>query len=79
MTNLSKEFRVRLEESCSVARLPIVEARRSASGDAEKLLLELPDGLQIEAVVLRTPERNTLCVSTQAGCAHGCAFWPGII
>ncbi len=74
MTNLPKEFRARLEESCSVARLPVITARRSASGDAEKLLLELPDDLRIEAVVLRTPERDTLCISTQAGCAHGCAF-----
>jgi len=74
MTNLSKELRACLEESCSVARLPVSEARRSASGDAEKLLLDLPDGLQIETVVLRTPVRDTLCVSTQAGCAHGCAF-----
>jgi 23S rRNA (adenine2503-C2)-methyltransferase len=74
MTNLPKELRVALEEQCTVARLPVVEARLTVAGDAEKLLFGLADGLQIEAVILRTPERDTLCISTQAGCAHGCAF-----
>jgi 23S rRNA (adenine2503-C2)-methyltransferase len=74
MTNLSKELRGRLEEHCTLARLPVSAVRRSAAGDAEKLLFELADGLRIEAVILRAPERDTLCVSTQAGCAHGCTF-----
>lgn len=74
MTDLPMAFRRRLDERCSLERLPVVAARRSAAGDAEKLLFDLGDGPQVEAVVLRAGDRDTLCVSTQAGCAHGCAF-----
>ncbi len=74
MTDLPTELRRRLDVRCSLERLPMVAARRSAAGDAEKLLLDLGDGPQVEAVVLRAGDRDTLCISTQAGCAHGCAF-----
>lgn len=74
MTDLPQDLRRRLEESCSLERLPVAESRRSATGDAEKLLLRLVDGDAVEAVVLRAGGRDTICISTQVGCAHGCAF-----
>jgi len=38
---------------------------------SERLLVELPDGQSVECVLL---PRDGLCVSTQVGCAVGCAF-----
>ena len=46
----------------------------SADGSTTKLLVELHDGEQVEAVVMRHDRRATLCVSSQVGCAMGCQF-----
>ena len=45
-----------------------------ASDRTEKLLLELHDGQFIECVLMREPDRRTVCISTQVGCAMGCVF-----
>jgi 23S rRNA (adenine2503-C2)-methyltransferase len=45
-----------------------------ASDRTEKLLLRLHDGEHIECVLMREPERVTVCISTQVGCAMGCVF-----
>lgn len=45
-----------------------------ASDRTEKLLLELHDGQLIECVLMREPDRRTICISTQVGCAMGCVF-----
>lgn len=43
--------------------------------NSTKALVELEDGLKIEVVLLRhSGGRNTVCVSSQAGCALGCSF-----
>lgn len=39
-----------------------------------KTLFNTRDGLKIEAVLMRYDKRNTLCISSQAGCALGCTF-----
>ena len=36
--------------------------------------LELQDGENIECVLMREPDRRTICISTQVGCAMGCVF-----
>lgn len=49
--------------------------RHQVSSDrTEKLLLELPDGRSVEAVLMRETGRRTVCISTQVGCAMGCTF-----
>jgi 23S rRNA (adenine2503-C2)-methyltransferase len=46
-----------------------------ADDGTEKLLLQLADGHRIECVLLRQgPQRRTICISTQVGCAMGCVF-----
>jgi 23S rRNA (adenine2503-C2)-methyltransferase len=45
-----------------------------AEEGTEKVLLKLPDGECIEAVLMREEDRRTVCVSTQVGCPVGCAF-----
>ena len=71
--SLRDDGRVQLSTSREIRRL------RSADGLTSKLLLDLHDGQQIEAVEMKTAAdgqtgRKTICVSTQAGCAMGCVF-----
>ncbi len=50
-------------------------ARRDVSGDGtEKFLLELQDGRRVESVFIPRTPHQTLCLSTQVGCAMGCTF-----
>ena len=50
-------------------------ARRTADGGlTTKWLWALRDGGQVETVLMEYPDRVTVCVSTQAGCAMGCEF-----
>lgn len=46
----------------------------SPDGQTVKWLWALPDGVRIETVLMHYPDRSTVCVSTQAGCAMGCGF-----
>jgi 23S rRNA (adenine2503-C2)-methyltransferase len=43
-------------------------------GDTVKYLWRLHDGSLIESVLMRYPERVTMCISSQAGCGMGCPF-----
>src|SRR5579883_3340238 len=73
MTNLPLEFRQHLKTRFTLAPLGVAALNRSADGTA-KLLLRLEDGREIESVIIPTPDRVTLCISSQAGCAMKCAF-----
>ncbi len=73
MTNLPAALRKLLAERCNPAA-PEVRERRTADDGATKYLLACRDGEQIEAVLIPSRDRRTLCVSTQAGCAFRCAF-----
>ncbi|MFC0315165.1 23S rRNA (adenine(2503)-C(2))-methyltransferase RlmN [Gordonia phosphorivorans] len=44
------------------------------SGTTRKTLWRLHDGTLLESVLMRYPERNTLCISSQAGCGMACPF-----
>jgi 23S rRNA (adenine2503-C2)-methyltransferase len=46
----------------------------SKDGKTAKILLVLADGLKIESVLMRHDKRNTVCVSSQAGCSLDCVF-----
>jgi 23S rRNA (adenine2503-C2)-methyltransferase len=53
---------------------PVVESREKSSDRTEKFLLRLVDGKHIESVFIPDTPAQTFCVSTQVGCAMGCAF-----
>ena len=73
MTNLPRELRDALAESFSISSL--TERQRAESRDGTvKFLFGLADGQSVESVLIPEPKRLTLCISTQAGCAYGCAF-----
>jgi 23S rRNA (adenine2503-C2)-methyltransferase len=73
MTNLSKEVRSFLASSFEISRLNALKTESSRDG-TKKYLFELEDGNMIESVLI--PERGhyTACISSQVGCAMGCAF-----
>ncbi|MCO1582045.1 MULTISPECIES: 23S rRNA (adenine(2503)-C(2))-methyltransferase RlmN [unclassified Crossiella] len=43
-------------------------------GTTRKTLLRAHDGTLIESVLMRYPDRATLCISSQAGCGMACPF-----
>jgi 23S rRNA (adenine2503-C2)-methyltransferase len=74
MTNLPLSLRARLEAEARVSSLRPLVTLDSDDGETRKTLFGLPDGPQVEAVLMRYRRRRTLCISTQAGCAMGCPF-----
>ncbi|MCL1804908.1 MAG: 23S rRNA (adenine(2503)-C(2))-methyltransferase RlmN [Clostridiales bacterium] len=78
MTNISKSLRDRLDADYPLVRSELIRRRVSADG-TKKYLFALEDGVRIESVLMSHREetghiRHTICLSTQAGCAMGCAF-----
>jgi 23S rRNA (adenine2503-C2)-methyltransferase len=74
MTNLSKALREQLEEQCYLT-VPQVERKQVSRLDGTiKYLWKLRDGNCIETVLMRYQHGNTVCISSEVGCAMGCAF-----
>lgn len=73
MTDLSKEQRETLAERTSFSWPPIAGIEHSEDGTV-KYGLRLHDNNYIEAVLIPEEGRNTLCVSSQVGCAMACKF-----
>ncbi len=73
-SNIAKPFREKLNETFCFQPLTVAMDLKSSDGQTNKLLFTLPDGKQIESVLMRYSERNTICISTQVGCPMNCAF-----
>lgn len=74
MRNLPETLRRDLDACARTLPVRIVQKLQSSDGETTKFLLELNDGEQIECVLMRTTYGNSVCVSSQAGCAMGCRF-----
>lgn len=74
LINIPKELRSRLSAEFEFTPLFEVKNIRSSDGQTNKFLFQLQDGKKIEAVLMRYLKRNTICISTQVGCAMNCAF-----
>ena len=74
MKNLPMALREKLDDVAQTLPVKIVKKLQSADGETTKFLLELNDHEQIECVLMRTTYGNSVCVSSQAGCAMGCKF-----
>ena len=72
-TNVPKAVRAQVVEHLTPA---LETAAESVSDDGEtvKWLWTLADGHQVETVLMHYPDRTTVCVSSQAGCAMACSF-----
>jgi len=73
MTDLAKEFRAALAASATMSRFTGSMVECSQDG-AVKFAFRLEDDHLIESVLIPEEDRNTLCVSSQVGCAMGCGF-----
>lgn len=73
-TPLPHSLRGKLAESFEFTHLKPAKIWESRDGETVKTLFELPDKHAIEAVLMSYTSRNTLCISTQAGCGMGCVF-----
>ena len=74
MKNVPADLRQKLAAEWDI--MPIAEQSRleSADGATTKFLFALSDGEKIECALMRTTYGNSVCVSSQAGCAMGCKF-----
>ena len=79
MTDLPQAFRAKLEVMIKISSLELLHNVEGSDGTV-KALFKLADGNTIEAALMHYDRggesvgRNTVCVSTQVGCAVGCAF-----
>ncbi|MFW6089111.1 MAG: 23S rRNA (adenine(2503)-C(2))-methyltransferase RlmN [Gemmatimonadota bacterium] len=73
MTNLPLGLRDELAGEFTLAPLEASFEARSRDGTI-KHLWRLNDGVEVESVLIPTPGRVTLCLSSQAGCALACRF-----
>ena len=73
MSELPKNLRRSLSEKYSLT-YPEVESQTASADGTVKFLLRLEDGRFIETVFIPEGKRQTLCVSSQIGCAVGCTF-----
>src|SRR4029077_5108727 len=73
MTDLAKEFRARLETHAEVRAPEIASVQASADG-TRKWLLRADVAQAFEMVFIPEPDRGTLCISSQVGCALDCSF-----
>lgn len=74
MTNLPKTLRSKLEERCTLTALRVERKQVSKLDGTVKYLWRLEDDNCVETVLMRYKHGNTVCVSTEIGCAMGCAF-----
>ena len=74
MTNLSKDLRQKLSETCLLTAPTVERKQVSALDGTIKYLWKLSDGNCIETVLMQYKHGNTVCISSQVGCRMGCAF-----
>ena len=74
MTNLPKGLRDALAEKHPLYTPQVVRRQESQKDGTIKYLWRLEDGNCVETVLMRYHYGNTVCISTEVGCAMGCAF-----
>jgi 23S rRNA (adenine2503-C2)-methyltransferase len=77
MTNLPAALRARLSAEARISLPEVVRQFPSADGSVRFLMALAADAgraAQIEAVFMPADGRQTICISTQAGCAVDCHF-----
>lgn len=74
MTDLPAGERTKIKELLFPELLTKVSAKEADGGATIKTLWKLYDGAMVESVLMKYPDRATLCVSSQAGCGMACPF-----
>ena len=74
MTDVPAETRKKLEENSRIDDLVLAESLSSSDKQTVKYLFRTDDAGCIETVFMKYKDRNSICISTQAGCRMGCRF-----
>ena len=74
MTNIPKALRDLLASNYPIYAPKVVRKQESKKDGTIKYLWQLSDGNCVETVLMRYNYGNTVCISTEVGCAMGCAF-----
>jgi 23S rRNA (adenine2503-C2)-methyltransferase len=74
MTDLPKAERGGLVGAALPALLHPLHTITADDGMTVKTVLRLHDGALVESVLMRYPDRVTMCISSQAGCGMNCPF-----
>jgi 23S rRNA (adenine2503-C2)-methyltransferase len=74
MKNIPKSLISKLKENFTISLPKIIDVYKSNIDGTEKFLLGFEDGNLIESVLMRYKHGNSICISTQVGCAMGCKF-----
>lgn len=74
MTNLPKNTRELLDSNFTIGTASVLATQQSLDRRTDKFLLAFDDSTAIETVLMRHSYGNSVCVSTQVGCAMGCHF-----
>jgi 23S rRNA (adenine2503-C2)-methyltransferase len=73
MTDLPKALRVSLAQDWDI-KLPAIHRRFDSADGTRRYLVRLSDGELAETVFIPEEQRNTICISSQIGCALACTF-----
>lgn len=73
MTDLPKDLREQLKGSATASILN-VESKHISSDGTRRYLMKTQDGRPVETVFIPTENRDTICFSSQSGCALDCEF-----
>jgi 23S rRNA (adenine2503-C2)-methyltransferase len=73
MTNLSKDFRKQVPELLDFSLPEVITKHQSVDGTM-KLLFNVGAGKSVEAVLIPSPGRLTICISSEVGCNMACKF-----
>ena len=74
ITTLPEDLRQKLNKSCPIIELKTEKILTAKDGQTIKALFRLKDNLKIESVLMKHKDRQTLCLSSQVGCAMNCQF-----
>ncbi len=73
MTDLAQDFRAQLAEVAGIT-VPEIVSEQTSNDGTRKWLLRMDQVQGIETVYIPEPDRGTLCISSQVGCAMDCSF-----
>ena len=73
MTNIPVAMREKLSERFSF-NVPVELVKQVSKDGSRKYLLQFADGVSVETVGMPNRNKLAVCISSQAGCAMGCAF-----
>ncbi len=73
MSDIARTLRQEVSDNFDFDPPEIIATATSKDGST-KFLLRLEDESLIEMVIIPDQRKNTLCISSQVGCTHNCAF-----